>query len=169
MEQETHSDKPIFETFNWYKSFWAIIARLFCLGVVISAAVNFKENPIATTLAIIVFGFLFLVASPESVVVYHDRFEYKPVSFFNLLKRNRTYYYKDIKSFSIDGIGTLSFDMIAYAIPHGWVLGRNKIYIDFKDGKAETIWTWIYKGDLSKAMKYVLEAYVKYNNSHAYS
>jgi hypothetical protein len=165
MSKNTHSDKPIFETSNWYKSFGLLIARLICIGVVFSAIVHFKENPVVTTIAIIGFGFLFFFAGVQSVVVYHDRFDHKWGSLFDLMDRSKTYYYKDIKSISLDGFYTQTFDMIEDALTNTALDPWNSIELEFKDGKRKSIDTWIYKGDLRKAVKYILQEYRSYNNS----
>jgi hypothetical protein len=167
MSKNTNNDKPIFETSNGYKFFTLLLARLFCLGVILSAIVNFKENPIVTTLAIILFIFLFFWVGAESLVVYHDRFIDKWNTLFDLLHRSKTYYYKDIKSISLDGIYTQTFDMIEDVLTNVTTIDPwNSIELEFKNGKTKSIDTRIYKGDLRMAMKYILQAFRNYNNSH---
>jgi hypothetical protein len=61
---------------------------------------------LSPTIAIIVFGFLFVWIGQPSVVVYQDRFDYKFGSLLNLLNTHTSYYYKDIKSISLDGFYT---------------------------------------------------------------
>ena len=153
--------QPIFETSNWYQSFGLLIARLLFLGIIVSAAVNYNQNHVATTIAMVVFGFLFVWIGQPSVVVYHDSFEYKYGSLLNVLNSHTTYFYKDIKSISLGGFYTQTFDMIedslpkSYLIPDPW----NSIELEFKDGKKKSIQTRIFKGDLSKAVNFILEEY----------
>ncbi|MFN8165156.1 MAG: hypothetical protein U0X76_03030 [Bacteroidia bacterium] len=168
MRTQLDKDKPIFETSNWYQSFGLLIVRVFFAGIVISAAVNFNQNHVATTIAIIFFGFLFVWIGQPSVVVYQDRFDYKFGSLFNLLNTHTTYFYKDIKSISLDGLYTQTFDMIedslpkSYLIPDTW----NSIELEFKDGKRKSIGTRIYKGDLRNAVEFILQEYKRFNVSN---
>ncbi len=159
-------EKPIFKTFNPTLFYRILIFRIFCIFIIASAIINFNENQIVTSLAILIFSFLLIYIGNPSIIVYRDRFQYKLGSLFNLLNSVDTYYYNDLKSISVDGFFTFTYDMLEDAIPHGIIDINpwNSIDIEFKDGKTKSIDTDIYIDDLRKALKFILQNYRQFNN-----
>jgi hypothetical protein len=159
-------EKPVFKTFNPTIFFKTILLRAFFILIIASAIINFNENRIVTSLVILFFSIVFINLGPSSIIVYKDRFQYKLGSSFNLLNSVDTYYYKDIKSISIDGFFTFTFDMLEDAIPNDVIDINpwNSIDLEFKDGKTKSIGTDIYMDELRLSLKFILQNYRQFNN-----
>jgi hypothetical protein len=156
--------KPIYETHSLHQSLHVIAARLFSLFVVTSAVVNYNENPAATTLAILLFGAIFVFAGQGSLIIYEDRIEREFSYTLSLIGYKRIYYYRDIKSVTVYGNGTFENDIIFDMVPRLGVRFVNKVEITMNDGTIKTIRTRTYKKQLMKAVKSFSEAFDKYKN-----
>src|SRR6185436_7485966 len=137
--------------------------RVLLLIIIISAIMHFNENYIATSFVICVFGLTFLLIGQPSIIVFKDRFEHEYSTVLTWFGFKRIYYYADINSISIKGIHTHTIDATLNAlniipkvsIQH-YRINNNKIELVLKNGESKTISTGIYRSELEKAVKLIL-------------
>jgi len=160
-----NNTEPVYEYFSWLSFLGTGVFRLFLIVVIINAGLHFNENYVATSIAIFLSTFLFVWIGQPSIQVYPDRFDFKFDSFLNLMNTQQTFYYKDIKSISLDGFYTLAFDMVEDSLLIDRYFGEpwNKINIEFKNGNLKSIRTRIYKSNLRKALKFIFQEFQRYN------
>lgn len=159
------TDKPIFDSFSSHSYFQVLLVRLFLLGIIISALMHFEQNMVATSIAIIICGWLYFRIGLPSIVVYSNRFEYKSdLLFFFYLKRT-TFHFMDIKSILFNGMLTPAFDMLDDTRPGTSFLSRSMNWIDleFKDGRRVTLKPQIHISDFKMTQNTLLKAFREYH------
>ena len=73
-----HMEKEniLFKTSSTFQKFANLLIRLFCLIVVIDAAIHFNENRILTSIIITLFFIGFLLVNDKSIIVYSNYIEF---------------------------------------------------------------------------------------------
>jgi len=124
------------------------------------ALIHYKENPVVTSIVAIVMIFFSLYTWIEVIDVYPDRFILIYDTLIPYFSKRVTYSFDDIKSISIDGFYTLSFELVEDFLPIRHIYAPwNRLTIEFRNGEIKTIRTRIYKGGLRKAVQHIMVAY----------
>jgi hypothetical protein len=104
----------LFKTSSTFQKFANLLIRLFCLSVVIDAAIHFNENRILTSIVITLFFIGFLLVNDKSIIVYSNYIEFNYKCVLPYMLTPIKVYFDDIESIDTKLRFSFGYDFITF-------------------------------------------------------
>ncbi len=141
----------IYESISLIKLLRVWTSRFFWLLIIIIAVLHFTENPIAVGFVVTLLLALEIFISDEKIIVYEDKLVYRIRYFFNLYTKDKTYFFRDIKTLetSTNRLKDEFFDFISQFRLSTY------LYIKLIDNKIITLRTSISRNEMTEIVDIV--------------